>query len=58
MVAGAADYFGGDCGGVDLFWVGNFAFADDVRECFEAELKQNLVTEIRKKAKIEFKLKD
>jgi peptidyl-prolyl cis-trans isomerase C len=30
--------------------------ADDVRECFDAELKQNLVAELRKKAKIEVKL--
>jgi parvulin-like peptidyl-prolyl isomerase len=29
---------------------------DDVRECFEAELKQSLVTELRRKAKIEIKL--
>jgi parvulin-like peptidyl-prolyl isomerase len=32
--------------------------AQDVRECFEAELKQNLLIELRKKAKIEIKLKD
>jgi parvulin-like peptidyl-prolyl isomerase len=31
--------------------------APDVRECFEAEFKQNLLTELRKKAKIEIKLK-
>jgi len=30
--------------------------ADEVRECFDAELKQNLVAELRKKAKIEVKL--
>ena len=30
----------------------------DVRDCFEAELKQNLLAELRKKAKIEIKLKD
>jgi peptidyl-prolyl cis-trans isomerase C len=29
---------------------------DEVRECFDAELKQNLVAELRKKAKIEVKL--
>lgn len=29
--------------------------ATDVRECFEAELKQNLLTELRKKARIEIK---
>jgi len=32
--------------------------AADVRDCFEAELKQNLLTELRKRAKIEIKLKD
>ena len=31
--------------------------AADVHEYFEAELKQNLLTELRKKAKIEIKLK-
>jgi parvulin-like peptidyl-prolyl isomerase len=29
--------------------------ASDVRECFEAELKQNLLSELRKKARIEIK---
>ncbi|HJZ94129.1 MAG TPA: peptidylprolyl isomerase [Gemmataceae bacterium] len=32
--------------------------AADVRDCFEAELKQNLLTDLRKKAKIEIKMKD
>ena len=32
--------------------------AADVRDCFEAELKQNLLAELRKKARIEIKLKD
>jgi parvulin-like peptidyl-prolyl isomerase len=32
--------------------------AADVRDCFEAELKQNLLAELRKKAKIEIKMKD
>lgn len=32
--------------------------AQDVRECCEAELKLNLLNELRKKAKIEVKLKD
>jgi len=32
--------------------------AADVRECFEAELKQSLVVELRKRAKIEIKAKD
>jgi parvulin-like peptidyl-prolyl isomerase len=32
--------------------------AADVRDCFEAELKQNLLTELRKKAKIEIKIRD
>jgi parvulin-like peptidyl-prolyl isomerase len=32
--------------------------AADVRECFEAELKQNLLAELRKKAKIEIRTKD
>jgi parvulin-like peptidyl-prolyl isomerase len=52
-------------GGLHLVWVtdrkpGKPArfedVADDVRECFEAELKQNLVAELRKKSKIEVKL--
>ena len=29
--------------------------ATDVRECFEVELKQNLLSELRKKARIEIK---
>lgn len=32
--------------------------AADVRECFEAELKQSLLTELRKRAKIEIRTKD
>jgi parvulin-like peptidyl-prolyl isomerase len=32
--------------------------AADVRDCHEAELKQNLLAELRKKARIEIKLKD
>lgn len=51
-------------GGLHLIWVtdrkpGKPAryedAADEVRECFEAELKQNLVAELRKRAKIEIK---
>ena len=32
--------------------------APDVRDCFEAELKQSLLADLRKKAKVEVKLKD
>jgi parvulin-like peptidyl-prolyl isomerase len=32
--------------------------APDVRDCFEAELKQNLLADLRKKARVEIKLKD
>ena len=32
--------------------------AQDARECFEVELKQNLLVELRKKAKIEIKVKE
>jgi parvulin-like peptidyl-prolyl isomerase len=32
--------------------------APDVRDCFEAELKQNLLADLRKKAKIDIRLKD
>jgi parvulin-like peptidyl-prolyl isomerase len=34
------------------------AVAQDVRECFEIEFKQNLLAELRKKAKIEIKSKE
>lgn len=32
--------------------------APDVRDCFEAELKQNLLADLRKKARIDIRLKD
>jgi parvulin-like peptidyl-prolyl isomerase len=53
--------------GVHLIWVtdrkqGKASRYDDaaadVRECFEAELKQSLLTELRKRAKIEIKVKE
>ena len=53
--------------GVHLIWVTDrkqgkpSRFEDvaaDVRECFEAELKQSLLIELRKRAKIEIKTKD
>jgi parvulin-like peptidyl-prolyl isomerase len=53
--------------GYHLIWVterkpGNPAryedTARDVRECFETEMKQLLLSELRRKAKIEIKLKD
>lgn len=54
-------------GGLHLIWVTDRKpgkptryeeVADDVRDCFETELKQNLVAELRKRAKIEIRLKD
>jgi peptidyl-prolyl cis-trans isomerase C len=54
-------------GGFHLIWVTDRKpgkpskyeeFAAEVRDCFEAELKQTLVAELRKRAKIEMKLKD
>jgi len=53
--------------GYDLIWVTDRKpgkptryeeAVSDVRDCYEAELKQNLLTDLRKKARIEIKLKE